>query len=52
MTNYVLGISLIQDGNKAIAADVNGRLSILDQETLEIKEIAQTIKGLCQIIVI
>ena len=34
LTDYVKEITLIQDGNKAIIAELNGNLSILDLETL------------------
>ena len=43
MEKWVQGISLIQDGKNAIIAQDNGDLSIIDLETLEIKEIAKEI---------
>ena len=43
LTDLVRGISLIKDGTKAIIAEENGNLSIIDLETLEISSIAQNI---------
>ena len=43
MTNYVKKISLIKDDKKAIIAESNGNLSILDLETLEIFSVAKNI---------
>ena len=51
----VEGIILIEDGKKAIIAEGNGNLSILDLETLEIYSIIENItnnKGLEKIIII
>ena len=39
LTTYVTGISLIQDGKRAIIAEDNGDLLILDLETMEIKKL-------------
>ena len=55
MQGYVRGISLIKDDRKAIIVDMDGRLSILDLETLQKKYIVKDItngKGLSRIIVI
>ena len=43
LTNYVKEIKLIEDGKKAIIAEKEGNLSILDLETLEISSIAENI---------
>ena len=43
MTDCVKGISLIQDSKKAIIAEGNCDLSIIDVETLEISSIAKNI---------
>ena len=43
LTNYGRAISLIKDGKKAIIAEINGNLSILDLETLKISSIAKNI---------
>ena len=40
---FISGITLIKDGKTAIIAETNGTLSIIDQETLEIKKIAEKI---------
>ena len=55
LTEAVRGISLIQDGKRAIIAEENGDLSILDLRTLKIKQIAKTIasgNALSKIIII
>ena len=41
LTNVVKTVSLLQDGKKAIIAEENGNLSILDLETLEISLITK-----------
>ena len=43
LTDIVVEITLIKDGKKAIIAEINGNLSIIDLETLEISSIAKNI---------
>ena len=55
LTTNVKTISLVKDGKRAIIAEYNGDLSILDLETMEISSIAKNItkhRGLSNIIVI
>ena len=45
MKDYVQNIQLIQDGKKAIIAEDNGNISILNVETLEISSATKNIKN-------
>ena len=45
ITTIVRTVSLIEDGKKAIIAENNGNLSVIDLETLEISLIAKNIKN-------
>ena len=55
MTNQVVAVSLIKDYTKAVIAESNGNLAILDLVTMQIFEIAENItngKGLNKIVVV
>ena len=45
LTYTVIGINLIKDGKKAIIAETNGNLFMIDLETLEISSIAKYIQN-------